>query len=85
MQHLIIYTFKRSRRKQCVWKPCRIVLKGKVRQLHPKDMHIALERCKPLLLFASRGMASDITDSIQSMSIERNQVKYELLVETGHG
>ena len=30
VQHLIIHTFKRARRKQCVWKPCRIVLKSKV-------------------------------------------------------
>ncbi|CAL5222892.1 g5321 [Coccomyxa viridis] len=32
-QHLIIYTFKRSRRKQCVWKPCRLVLKCKSAEL----------------------------------------------------
>ena len=35
VQHLIIYTFKRSRRKPWVWKPCRITLKSKVRPPRP--------------------------------------------------
>ena len=38
-QHLIIYTFKRSRRKRCVWKPCRIVLRSSVRPAEPASLH----------------------------------------------
>lgn len=52
VQHLIIYTFKRGKRKRCMWKPCRIVLVCRVSPCKLQGMHGPMEE-QPLLLLVS--------------------------------
>ena len=70
MQHLIIYTFKRSRRKRCEWKPCRIVLKSQVRLARLQQVHRVSKALYRTDCFRGAASVLSLTQTFESLHIQ---------------
>lgn len=67
MQHLIIYTFKRSKRKRCEWKPYRIVLKSQVRLARLQQVHRVSKALYRTDCFRGAASVLSLTQTFESL------------------